>query len=188
MTAERPGLGFEGLQRTGDDFSIYSIFIADHATWLHDFLTDEDAPALDTRELTEAIRNWCDLEHELDNLPVMLPYAKMLHDNKAHREIDKFFQLRHDFHIALPFSEAERGWLLSLCEKLVDSDDVSYLPHALALYEADIVAAGVRQHVSGRELGHRWHDWRGQTGDYTDQGTLAIARTALGAIADLFNA
>ncbi len=87
------------------------------------------------------------------------------------------------FREALPYSEAERRWL-------VDTDDelrhrfpqFSDTPERVAVIRAsedEILSAGLLQVVSGRELIRLWWSWRRQTDEFTDQGSRDIAYGAL---------
>jgi hypothetical protein len=85
------------------------------------------------------------------------------------------------YHTALPFSEAERAWLVDLTAN--DDEGNSHFAHETPTYisqqEDRIVASGVHQVVSGRDLMRRWIDWRREAEEYKDQGTLDMAREAL---------
>jgi hypothetical protein len=87
-------------------------------------------------------------------------------------------------HTALPFGEAERTWLMetrSEHSKVFDHE----MPGVIGDQEGNIVASGLRQRVSGRNLMRRWLAWRREADEFTDQGTLDIARDALAGLIGL---
>lgn len=82
------------------------------------------------------------------------------------------------FHTALPFGESERRCLSDIpFEGPLDNTEESLA------YEHQIVSQGIHKIIAGHELIDRWVEWRRQTGRYSGQGTLDLARTMLARIA-----
>jgi hypothetical protein len=86
-------------------------------------------------------------------------------------------------HTALPFSEGERVWFLNIwySNRAFEHE----MPDVMSQQEGEIVSRGLHKRVSGRNLMHRWHEWRREAGAYADQGTLDLARDALAELAGL---
>jgi len=107
-------------------------------------------------------------------------YAPLIHDTEPWEEAIGRLDAQRlhliSFHAALPFSEAERGFVFQNLSfrKLPENE----YEHQLG-YEADIISEGVRKHVVARELISRWMAWRQQTGEFEGQGSLEEARTPL---------
>lgn len=78
------------------------------------------------------------------------------------------------FHAALPFSEAERGYMF---ENM--SFDNPPKDDEWDFYDGEIISEGVRKHVVARTLINRWLAWRQQTDEFEGQGSLDQARTTL---------
>jgi hypothetical protein len=91
-------------------------------------------------------------------------------------DIRELFKTFGRLHAALPFSEAERAWLLA--------KDEQNWSEGLIGEAAEIMSAGVRRVVQGRDLVRRWWAWRRDTDEFAGQGGLDEARQALGIIAD----
>jgi hypothetical protein len=91
-------------------------------------------------------------------------------------DIYDLFQEFSRLHAALPFSEAERVWLLKK-----SSDE---WPDGIIGEAGEIMSSGVRRVVQGREMVRRWWAWRREADEFVGQGSLDEARQALGAIAD----
>ncbi len=99
------------------------------------------------------------------------------------------------FREAMPYSEAERRWLVDTESRPRTTSFVAYTdgagyartrpaPAAEQLFdlneaEGEIVSAGLVQVVRGRELTRRWWAWRRQTEEFTDQGSREVAYQAL---------
>jgi hypothetical protein len=119
------------------------------------------------------LRNWVDFEGTLRGLR---PPTEVTIDQRL--SLDSLGEI---LHTALPFSEAERGWLLRTAgiryEELPRA--VEETPLWFSNKEERILAAGVRQVVKGRDLMRRWLRWRRETDEYTDQGALDVARETL---------
>jgi hypothetical protein len=98
---------------------------------------------------------------------------------------------------ALPFSDAERRWLVARANEADDryrdfgssteikstEDPLDYI----AGCQDTIVTLGRHQAVSGRELLDRWWDWRRDTGAFQEHGSQVAVLAALGGIALLVN-
>lgn len=133
---------------------------------------------------TTGFTAWHSLERELQTLP--LP-PELDRD----RQRLPFERLTAQLHGALPYSEAERQWLvdteppdpLVLLTPPIDHKtivEVQSRHHERYLgLEARIVSAGLIHVVSGRDLMRRWLSWRSETDEYTGQGSLDQAREAL---------
>jgi hypothetical protein len=91
------------------------------------------------------------------------------------------------FREAMPFAEAERRWLEETFRALPRSPGRNYISpervQTIGAIEGEIVSAGVRQVVSGRDLTRRWWSWRRDADEFTDQGGRDIAVQALGELA-----
>jgi hypothetical protein len=95
------------------------------------------------------------------------------------------------FREAMPYSEAERRWLVDMNRQRKERsvprpDGYSRAPAPVKeqlldfnAAEDEIVSAGLLQVVSGRDLTRRWWSWRRQTDEFTDQGSREIAYQAL---------
>ena len=88
------------------------------------------------------------------------------------------------WHAALPFSESEREIVRHAYEE-GSQEALAYreVPGALRRQEFNIVSAGVRRVVSGRDPMRRWWAWRRELDEYEGQDTLHQARAAVTAIA-----
>jgi hypothetical protein len=93
--------------------------------------------------------------------------------------VNRFKELCHEFHTALPYDEAERTWLLQ-CMKEADAE-----LELLSQFEGQIVSAGLRKAVHGRDLIRRWVAWHRETDEYAGQNTLGVARSALAGLIGL---
>ena len=103
---------------------------------------------------------------------------------------DQIQELLATFREALPYSEAERRWLVDIDKQfeprrvLLDPDERGWQRPVPAPVEeqlidlnaakGEIVSAGLHQVVQGRELA-----WRRQTEEFTDEGSREIAYEAL---------
>jgi hypothetical protein len=123
-------------------------------------------------EDTMPFATWLALESELQDmsLPFELEIADLL--RPFHRQVAKL-------HDGLPFSEAERSWMLHLKAEPLSGDAVPPPYEGFADLEEGIVSAGLLRVVSGRDLMRRWISWRRETDEYTGQGTMMYARDAL---------
>jgi hypothetical protein len=91
-------------------------------------------------------------------------------------DIYNLFQEFGRLHTALPFSEAERAWLLG--------KDEQDLPDGIIGDSAEIMSGGILRVVQGRELVRRWWAWRREADEFAGQGSLDEARQALGVLAN----
>jgi len=96
------------------------------------------------------------------------------------------------YHDTLPFSDTERRWLIVRHAEAED-DPTGPIAYAgdlvtLAAMREDIVSSGRRQAVTGRELIHRWWDWRRGTGDFQHLSARDDMRSALAEMASLIRA
>lgn len=87
------------------------------------------------------------------------------------------------FRGALPFSEAERVWMLSTVDCL--ENDPRKAQREFSDKQDELVIRGVRRVVHGRDLAHRWWSWRRRADEFTDQDSLDVAVEALGNISCL---
>jgi hypothetical protein len=89
--------------------------------------------------------------------------------------------LMRAIHAALPYDEAERVWLCEAfySEGNTPDPEMAALP-AVRGREVELVWSGLRHVVYGRDLLRRWWAWRRQTDEFRGQGTLPMARDALG--------
>lgn len=108
---------------------------------------------------------------------------------------DHLQELLATFREALPYSEAERRWLVDTRERLREEHKVPYTtsygvtglvsaPDAnqlryLKATEGEIVSGGIHQNVQGHDLARRWWSWRRQTDEFTDQGSRDLASHVL---------
>jgi hypothetical protein len=111
---------------------------------------------------------------ELEHLIPLIDVPVELEGDVRQRAFDAFAKL----HTALPFDEAERGWLVTAWRQ-EGSTTVEDLPGAIASQEAQIVSAGVERTVSGRDLMRRWMAWRRGEDEFQGQAGLNQAREAL---------
>jgi hypothetical protein len=103
-------------------------------------------------------------------------HAWEVHDtSEPHNPIDAFRHHLINFHVALPFAEAEREWLV---ENVAFYGGPGEIEDQLA-YKSQIVSEGVHKVVAAHDMVRRWLAWRQQAGEYSGQGTLDQARTAL---------
>lgn len=169
----------ERSSRFYEPFGDVGAEIADFAKLLGESLAQ--APeVLDSSEVmpsadAEALEHWLVLEHLVPMMAVP-------------EELDGVVRKQgHDvlsvLHTAMPYSEAERGWLLRLYRQPNRPEifvrEPEALPTWLATQEARIMSAGAKRVVSGRDLMRRWTAWRRQSGEFEGQGSLDEARAAL---------
>lgn len=123
--------------------------------------------------------------YEIDWLgSLMVPPAATPLDNRT-RANDLFRSLRN----ALPFTDAERWWLLTEAlgeaqQSGVNKYDEGYLD-IVRDRETTIVTNGIRRAASGGELLHRFWLWRRQAGEYSTGEGLGQARESLAGLVDL---
>lgn len=182
--------GFARSQARNPIFWDFGEFIGEHATSLCALLQVDAAsqegqsPGWSQTD-TDAFESWAELEADVDILPIPEDL-----DDRGVRQLEEYRSVLHTFHTALPFSEAERGWLLGVYHQDVkprqnpQGEDI--LPELLSRHEERIITAGIRQVVTGRELTRRWVAWSRGAEEYVGQHTLDIACTALGQLVRLF--
>jgi hypothetical protein len=95
------------------------------------------------------------------------------------------FDARNSFHDALPFQDAERRWLVSRIREEHRSEETT--EQLLMTSEGQIMMAGVKRAISGRDLMRRWAAWLAQTDEFEGQDSLGQARTALAAVEQVMN-
>jgi hypothetical protein len=126
--------------------------------------------------------SWLGLERKLQTLP--LPQELDTDDQRLPFEL-----LTDRFHRALPYSEAERQWIVGthppepprpipLDQGTLEEEQERYHERYFGL-EARIISAGLIRVISGRDLMRRWISWRSETDEYTGQGSLDLARDTL---------
>ncbi len=84
------------------------------------------------------------------------------------------------WHAALPFNEAEREIVCSAYR--ADSGEVGAyreIPSQIRRQEFEIVNAGLRSVVRGRDLMRRWWAWRREADEFAGQDSLSQAKAAL---------
>jgi hypothetical protein len=122
-----------------------------------------------------ALQDWLELEGSVPLIDVSMDV-----DGEDRRKL-------HDtllaFHTALPFNEAERGWLDQMHDRLCERS-VKDIPRMIEGYEDRIMMAGVQRTVSGRDLMRRWIAWRRETDEFEGQSSLDLAREALQELKD----
>jgi hypothetical protein len=125
----------------------------------------------------DALCQWAQLEFSLGR-------CKTAHKNEAEwTRIDRFYELYHDFRTAMPYTEAERAWLLPKVDDALGADEDE--PEQINQLEGRIISAGIRQNVQGRELMRRWISWHREADEYAGQNTLGVARSALAGLIGL---
>jgi hypothetical protein len=82
-----------------------------------------------------------------------------------------------DFRVALPFSEAEGNWLLDAYSQMFDTS--ANLSFIRSRKPEEIVSAGLRRVIDGRDLLRRWWAWRREADEFRGQGSIYLAREAL---------
>jgi hypothetical protein len=141
---------------------------------------------LDTSGPQQPEKPDCEALITLSNIEFLRPLLLAEHESVIGDGQSRLDQLWTTFHTALPFSEAERVWIMRTCSEHSEIHSQEVLD-VIGRQEGEIVASGLRQRVSGRDLMHRWLSWRRETDEYADQGTLDIAREALLGLATLLN-
>jgi hypothetical protein len=143
----------------------------------------------DVHGWTEADKKGVDLAWETDWLARLVVPPKPVSDIAR----TDFVMLMGSFRMALPWTEAERRWLL---------DGYDFPNSALDTYdmrgddgwrefanqsEAEVMSAGIRRIIRGRDLLQHWWSWRRETGEYEGQGSLEQARESLGGVIALLS-
>lgn len=175
---------FDPWQTGQPDGSVGAI-VGDEGFVLLGYLCDDHPHSeLASWQLADSVGlwSWLGLERELRTLP--LPQELDTDNQRLPFEL-----LTDQFHRALPYSEAERQWLVGthppepprptpLRQRTLEEEQERYHERYFGL-EARIVSAGLIHVVSGRDLMRRWLSWRSETDEYTGQGSLDQAREAL---------
>jgi hypothetical protein len=184
----------EGLDpwRAGQPDGGMGVLVGD-AAWnvLADLCDEHVNNDLASWQLEDAISvmSWQALERQLRELP--LP-----NELDLYRQRLPFHRLVDQFHSALPYSEAERHWLVDtepapLPPTSPDVDQEAVLEMQRRYHEryfdleVRTVSAGLIRVVSGRDLMRRWMSWRSEADEYTGQGSLNPARDALAGLIKL---
>jgi hypothetical protein len=129
---------------------------------------DDSGDAGPKEDDLEAFSNLDDLESWVPTL-----YDALTAGDKTDRLMEKLEPAWHQFKTALPFSEAERAWLLHDKTATLIGYDGS------EPQDATIMSAGRYQVVRGAELMQRWLAWRREADQFHEQGAIDMARTAL---------
>lgn len=166
--------------RYSEPFGDVGTEIAYYARQLIDTLSGRPAPErTPTGGMPDSDRKaffeWITLEH----LVPLVDRPSEVEGDVRQRAHDSLVKL----HTALPFSEAEREWLVGLYRQNPRGPEA--LPEMAATHEAEILINGVRRSVSGQELTERWVNWRQETGEFANQGSLDVAREALHSVHEL---
>jgi hypothetical protein len=126
----------------------------------------------------KALELWLDIDTEVPLIEV--PYEV---DGSVRQQAQDAIR---DFHIALPYNEAERKWLIRLSSGRWGRKTED-MPRLLEMYEDRILMSGVQRVVSGRDLMRRWMAWRRETDEFEGSGALDQARQALAKIDELLS-
>lgn len=86
----------------------------------------------------------------------------------------------HDLATSLPFSEAERYWMMWAQRKhwrthRQRGPEEVPLPESIVTEKAVVMSGGVRQALRGRDLVRRWAAWRREADEFAGQGSLTAA-------------
>jgi hypothetical protein len=125
-----------------------------------------------------ALEYWLELEHLV---PIVAVPEELDGDVRkaAHDALSTL-------HTATPFSEAERGWLLQVARQTTPRR-VETFPGLVETQESQIMSAGIKLVVTGRDLMRRWTAWRRGQDEFEGQGGLDQAREALVRIQELMS-
>lgn len=118
----------------------------------------------------EAFWDVIDFEHYVDEEQGLPSDAPPDVRRDLHRDLSAW-------RAALPFSEAERRLVL-------DAYDYSSIGELASVIrrrykEEEVVDAGIRHVIRGRDLVHQWWAWRREMDEFAGQGSLAQAKGAL---------
>jgi hypothetical protein len=114
-----------------------------------------------------SFQSWFNIE---DQIPLAQAEPKLGED-----EIIYLNDILTRFHVALPFDEAEREWLLTAYDEAWGPNSISII----RTREATLVSNGLQRVVQGRDLARRWWSWRREANEFSGQGSLSLARDAL---------
>jgi hypothetical protein len=76
---------------------------------------------------------------------------------------------------ALPFSEAERFWMIDASREHWRKHRTPDLSNEIVTVETTVMSAGLRQVLRGRDLVRRWASWRREADEFAAQGSLTTA-------------
>jgi hypothetical protein len=107
-------------------------------------------------------------------------------DDVSAREMESFGLKLHALQQALPFTEAERNWLVDP-QGVAVAAQRKHIEKWAAVQEPELICAGVRKVISGRDVVRRWWAWRRETDEFAGQGTLDLARESLRGIVELLH-
>jgi hypothetical protein len=159
--------------------------IASHAGRLLDYLVPVSGDSGDQLDWQRAdylaLGDWLELEEAVPLIDVF--------DDVEGGDRRKLHETLHAFHTALPFDEAERGWLGKIYDRLSEGGEYPSreMPRLIEGHEDQIMVEGLRKAVNGRDLMRRWIAWRRESGEYEGQGSLDQAREALGGLRELLS-
>jgi len=130
---------------------------------------DNQAVDLDlwTASDLRSLQGWFNVEEKADPAHAALEAGS----KSAYR----LAELLDKYRVALPFSEAERHWLLAAYDQAWGPESIA----TIRAQTAEVVSAGVRARIVGAQLIRRWASWRRQADEYQDRGTVNIAQGAL---------
>jgi hypothetical protein len=165
---------------------------------------DKDVGALAVRSLDSLCREITDLDGDLLGLTpfdygalgslseidwlarLLVPPATTPLDNRV-----AFNEHMASLRQALPFTDAEREWLLDdpdhkhrQTESFMHPNDSQYI-RVVRNSEAQLMSNGLYRMVRGRDLIQRWSSWRREKGEYADGAGLNQARESLRGIIEL---
>jgi hypothetical protein len=139
--------------------------------------SEDDRHAFDTYVDFRRASDSVGLDHETSGNAFYSP-DRWKRANELSRTVDLF-------HVALPFSEGERRWLLdyAMAFGFGRAPTGFELPDSISGTETTIISAGLRQVLKGRELVRRWAAWRRGVDEFAEQDTVDEARRHAIAIA-----
>jgi len=159
-------------------FGDIALEVSDFAGDLIEFFSGEPTPlpadsAAMPMEDNKALGHWLAME----SIVPIIDAPEELGGDLYKRAYDALLR----FHVALPFSEAEREWLSKISARRAsdESSQPGDLPRVIERQESRVMMAGIQRVISGRDLMRRWVAWRRETDEYAGQGSLAQARDAL---------
>jgi hypothetical protein len=142
-----------------------------------------DVLSQDTAQLEADVHGWTEIDRRGLELTFQVDWGSRILVPPAAtsaRMRMEFMETMATWRASLPFSEAERKWLLD------DSGDGKgmrdYEPAWLdevRTNEREVISAGLIRVISGRDLLQRWWSWRRQVGEYAGQASLDQACEAL---------
>jgi hypothetical protein len=115
-----------------------------------------------------ALQGWFNIEEKILDVQAKPPEASV-------EDVEHLNDLLFQYHVALPFDEAERHWLYDAYDEAWGLGSIGIIRRQ----EASIVSGGLHRVVYGRDLMRRWWAWRRETDEFRGQGTVDLAREAL---------